>query len=368
MSKEVRPPQIVYGVFKGMGDLLWAVPVITAELDRGYQVHLILFSSPALVEFCTLVDFGLNRSLLVIHTLPRTAREALVFLTMCSGVSPKMVWVSPHAPALAASWKIPLVLWTLKTLFWGSARVVGATTEPMARLFDRALPVDRSLPLKQREWSMYALLRGDAVAADVPLPRFAPEIMQEASEPSRFDLIIHPGAMALNRTWPHNKYPEVIALLPEEWTIGVLGLPQDIEPLRGMLPADRSIVFLTGSLRQALLTLAGARILLVMDSGNVHFAEVLGRPAVAVFGKEDPSTIIPRGLVEPVYEKSVPCQPCGLAVCTQTEPFCMTNLAPATVASRLIRLAGAHAKGMASFSAGRFDVPADLIALLSHDA
>ena len=346
-----RPTQIVFGVFKGMGDLLWAVPVITDELARGHEVHLLLFPSPALREFCSLVDFGTASSRLFIHPLPRTMRDALALIWRLRRVSPAMVWISPHAPSAASSWRIPLALWTLKHALWPGAQIVGASSEKLSRLFKLALPVDRKLPLKLREWSMYSMFREGSVAVAPPAPRFNSELMERAHQPPRFDLVIHPGATAENRIWPHSKYPELISRLPPAWRIAVLGLPGDVEPLRELLPPDRSIEFITGSLRESLLTIASARLLLVMDSGNLHFAEVLGRPAVAIFGKEDPGTIVPQGVVEAVYEKSVPCQPCGLAVCTQAKPFCLHNLSSELIAHRLIFLA--RERGKVDQSPGR---------------
>ena len=128
----------------------------------------------------------------------------------------------------------------------------------------------------------------------------------------------------------------MVRALPAVWRIAVLGLPEDVAKLKATLPVDRDINFLTGTLKESLQTLASARLLLVMDSGNMHFAEVLGVPAVAIFGKEDPRAILAPGVVDAVYQPSVPCQPCGRAVCSQKEIFCLTNIDSLEVARRLI--------------------------------
>jgi heptosyltransferase-2 len=324
----VRPPEIVYGVFKGMGDLLWAVPVIRSELAQGQAVHLVLFPSKPLIEFCSLIDFGPDASRLSLHALPKGALEGWRFIRQLSRLSPNIVWISPHAPHADSSWKIPFALWTFKKFFCPDARMVGASTEKLAWIFDASIPIDRKLALRMREWTMYRMFRNGLVPLEAPQPRFDDEIMAASRQPPRFDLVIHPGATAKNRFWPLSKYPELIARLPRNWKIAVLGLAEDVLPLKQMIPQERSIDFITGSLRLSLMTLASARLLLVMDSGNVHFAEVLGRPAVALFGKEDPATIVAPGIVDPVYERSVECQPCGRALCTRSEVFCLTNLSP----------------------------------------
>jgi ADP-heptose:LPS heptosyltransferase len=166
--------------------------------------------------------------------------------------------------------------------------------------------------------------------------QFLREISDRRKFPAAYDLVIHPGAMAKNRFWPATKYPALVEALPSDWKIGVLGLPEDVAALKPLLPVARGIDYRVGTLKESLQTLASARLLLVMDSGNVHFAEVLGVPAVAIFGKEDPRSILAAGTVDPVYVKSAACQPCGLAVCSQKEIFCLTNIDPLQVAKRLI--------------------------------
>ena len=120
------------------------------------------------------------------------------------------------------------------------------------------------------------------------------------------------------------------------------------EQVRSLLPADRGIQFLTGSLEQAITVIASARVLFAMDSGNVHFANFLDVPAVGLFGKSDPKSIVGCwGSVLPIYERKFACQPCGRATCNQPEVYCMNSIAPETVARALIGLLEANdRKGM----------------------
>jgi ADP-heptose:LPS heptosyltransferase len=127
--------------------------------------------------------------------------------------------------------------------------------------------------------------------------------------------------------------------MPPDCSIAVLGLPGDVEELRRVLPRNRNIDYLTGTLEQSIATLTRARVLLTMDSGNAHFAHFLKLPAVTLFGKADPRTIISKNTsVLPVYEQRFPCQPCERVDCSQREVYCMNSIEPAQVAEKLLAL------------------------------
>jgi heptosyltransferase II len=341
---------VVYGAFKGMGDLLNVAPVIVAELSAGSTVILLIFPGFALESFAQLVDFGPNASNLEIVHLPVSGHLAdlKAFISRTSGLRPNIIWISPHVPREAASWKIPLLLWLMKKVFWRNARLAGCTTEPLSALFDVRVPVSRDLSILERERLAYSML-GNTVATR-PQHRgvFVERIRKHREQAPSFDLVIHPGANSANRRWPPEHYAALVRLIPSRYRIAVLGLERDIEQVRSLLPADRGIQFLTGSLEQAITVIASARVLFAMDSGNVHFANFLDVPAVGLFGKSDPKSIVGCwGSVLPIYERKFACQPCGRATCNQPEVYCMNSIAPETVARALIGLLEANdRKGM----------------------
>jgi len=344
---EQRPEEILYGAFKGMGDLLCASPVIVAELDAGSKVRLLLFPNPGLVEFARLIEFGQNRKNLTIHFLPVGAtagwlRRLAAFFRDMRSLSPTRIWISPHAPAPASSWKIPALLWLVRRFYWPSARLAGTDSERMSGLFDIRIQVDRSLPLIDREWTAYRAQRGNSrLNGPPPVIQFIPEIANGLRISPEYDLLVHPGANARNRSWPATHYASVIERMPPDCRIAVLGLPGDVEELRRVLPRNRNIHYLTGTLEQSIATLTRARVLLTMDSGNAHFAHFLRLPAVTLFGKADPSTIISKDTtVLPVYQRRFPCQPCGRVDCSQPEVYCMNSIDPALVAEKLLVLIG----------------------------
>jgi heptosyltransferase II len=335
----VRSRLVVYGAFKAMGDLLNAAPVIKAELDAGTEVALLLFSR--LGGFLDLLDFGAHHNRLQVYLLPVSGRFADIrrFMSEMARLSPDLVWVSPHAPAPAASWRIPLLLWLTKRLYWPRAQLCGARSEPLSRLFDKRVNVDRGLPFLSREWAAYTACCGRPKVATRPVMRFSTDIQEHASCPPLYDLLIHPGAGAENRKWPLNNYPELLRQIPEGYRVAILGLPADLEAMKSVLGTDRPITWLTGTLKDALISIARARVVLAMDSGTGFFAAALGIAGVALFGASNPANVIGYDTsVNPLYNVACRFQPCGSARCRQTSLLCMQALTPSMVGAELNRM------------------------------
>jgi heptosyltransferase-2 len=339
------PQIIVYAAFKGMGDLLCAAPVIGSELTKGNKVKLLIFPGTPLPNLVELLDFGPHRQNLQLIELPVSSGPTglLLFLRRMRTFRADLVWISPHASRKASSWKIPLLLWVTKILCWPTAKFAGAADERFSVLFDQRVSANRSLPLGQREWDAYSRLLPSEKKRFSGFTPFIKKVRLQPEVAPSYDLLIAPGANASNRTWPVSHYASLVQMIPVNYRIAVVGITADVEKLRSALPKDREIEFLTGTLEQAICAVARCRVLLTMDSGTMHFANALNVPGVALFGKADPTTIIPAdGSVLPVYEKKFPCQPCESATCSQPEVYCMNSLSPETVAAVLLqRLDGA---------------------------
>jgi heptosyltransferase-2 len=331
---------IVYGVFKGMGDLLCAAPVVRFELDHGHTVKLLLFPGATLSDFVELIDFGPNRHNLHSYQLPVGApARFLAFLRQMASFRADLVWISPHASRKASSWKIPLLLWLVKNLFWRRATMAGAWDERFSGLFDLKVPLDRTLSLAVREWTAYSQLNPSMPRNCPGFTTFIERIRPQPGSRPAYDLLIAPGANAQNRVWPVENYRSLIEMIPPGYKIAVVGLPDDIEKLQRSLPVDRQIQFISGTLEDAIRAIARARVVLSMDSGNMHFANALHVPGIALFGKADPKNIIPGdGSMSAFYEKKFPCQPCESASCSQPELYCMKSIFPQEVAKSLTQL------------------------------
>jgi heptosyltransferase-2 len=330
---------IVYGAFKGIGDCICAAPVIASELESGTVVTLLVY--PAVVQILDLLDFGSNFNNLRICVLPvrGAGKSVWRFIHEMSRLSPDTILISPHAPASVASWKIPLLLWAIKTCFWSKGRLAGAASEPFSTLFDLRTPVNRSLPYMVREWASYSAISSNSAAARMPKADFKESIRLSRRLAPKYDVVIHPGAGTENRKWPVHCYADLVRHISPSHRIAVIGLPTDVSALRAVLPGDREIHFLTGSLENAIMAIARARVAMTMDSGSMYFAHLLGVPTVSLFGPSDPANVIPSSWnILPIYRRMWSCQPCMRPRCSQREVYCMNSLDPKRVAEKIIGL------------------------------
>jgi lipopolysaccharide heptosyltransferase II len=336
--RALNPGTVVLGTFKGMGDFLSAAPIAVAELNGGASVVILAF--PAVTELIGLMDFGVNSPNLRVISLPskKSLAGIVYFFRQLFAVSPGIVWVSPHAPAAARSWRVPLFLWLVKALFWRRALLAGAESESLSVLFDVRLPVDRKMPLATREWTAYAMMRWGQGGMPRAI-RFRASLDAHRAETSSLDILIHPGANAANRRWDVRHFVELIGLLPAACRVGVVGVPKDVEAMKSAIGSDRQVQYFEGSLEDAIASIARARVLLSMDSGTTFFARALGVPNVALFGPVDPANVHEaREHFVPVYERKWACQPCGDAHCRYETNYCMKSIQPARVAAELLRV------------------------------
>jgi heptosyltransferase-2 len=330
---------ILYGAFKGMGDLICAAPAIKSELQSGNEVTLLIF--PQVTPIIDLLDFGANAGNLRSCKLPVrgagiTLRE---FFRDMSRLSPSRIYVSPHAPLVVASWKIPILLWTLKKRYWPQATLIGAENEPLSRLFGMRIPVSRDLPYMLREWTSYSGSRDHALGTDLQPISFKESIAQARQLPHEYDLVIHPGAGTDNRKWPAGYFARLIGDLPAAYRVAVVGVPGDVAALRAVLPADRAIAFLSGSLKEAIVSIARSWVALTMDSGSMFFASLLQVPTVTLFGPSNPANVmISRPNFIPIYEEKWSCQPCRRPQCAQRQVYCMAGITPGKVLDAIIHL------------------------------
>jgi heptosyltransferase-2 len=90
------------------------------------------------------------------------------------------------------------------------------------------------------------------------------------------------------------------------------------------------VVDLTGpDLRNAILALAAADAAVSNDSGLLHVAAALGRPAIGIFGPTSPWHWAPLNPIAAVIESAEPppCRPCHKPVCRMGHHRCMRDIA-----------------------------------------
>lgn len=254
-----------------------------------------------------------------------------------SPLRPQLIWYSPHSPLIVSSWRIPLLLAATKMRFWPAAKLVGATSERLSWLFDVRLPIDRQLPYMVREWAAYTQLDPPSLIRRRVQVRFVDRIQAARNRPRKYDILIHPGASAENRKWPHEYYRELVKYIPSRYRLAILGLPADVAAIKAALPPDCSIEFITGSLEAAITAIALARVVVTMDSGPMFFAKLLGVSTISLFGPSDPRTVAEPGAnALQIYERRWPCQPCGNTRCNQATLHCMRSIDPERVADEIV--------------------------------
>ncbi len=332
--------EVIFGAFKGIGDIFNAAPTIAAELGRGSNVVVLIFPNREIRDFVELLDFRACGGNLVIEELPLRGgpNKLSEFFGAMRRLDPDLVWISPHAPRIAASWKIPLLLWLIRRLHWRRAKLAGAQSEKFSWLFDVRVPVDRKLPYQLREWVAYSMASGFIPVGPIrPVP-FVPELRRRI-EPPLYDVLIHPGASTENKKWPIVYYVELIKQLPLECRIAVLGMPDDVTAIKSAMQSNTRVTFLSGTPRDAIVAIGRARLTITMDSSARHFAGLLGVPTITLFGASDFRLIESSGAkVWPLIATGLACQPCEKARCRYSTIYCMRMIEPARVAQTTVEL------------------------------
>ena len=113
----------------------------------------------------------------------------------------------------------------------------------------------------------------------------------------------------------------------------LLGGPGDVEACKAVAQSfGSSVTDLSGKTTTLELAhwLAHARLILCHDSGPMHLAAFLRKPAVAIFGSTEPAWTSPLGSSVTVVRHKVSCSPCFLKTCP-IDRRCMTRLTPEEV-------------------------------------
>ena len=169
--------------------------------------------------------------------------------------------------------------------------------------------------------------------AELPPP---PTLPKPKDAPSQPYLAILPGAAyGPAKRWDPASFASVIRDLQKSHSLQpiLLGGPGDIEACQAVAQSLGSpITDLSGKTTTLELAhwLAHARLILCHDSGPMHLAAFLRKPAVAIFGSTEPAWTGPLGSSVTVVRHKVSCSPCFLKTCP-IDRRCMTRLTPEEV-------------------------------------
>ena len=171
--------------------------------------------------------------------------------------------------------------------------------------------------------------------AELPQP---PILSKPKDGPAKPYLAVLPGAAyGPAKRWDPASFASVIRDLQKSHSLEpiLLGGPGDIEACKAVAQSLGSpITDLSGKTTTLELAhwLAHARLILCHDSGPMHLAAFLRKPAVAIFGSTEPAWTGPLGSSVTVVRHKVSCSPCFLKTCP-IDRRCMTRLTPEEVFS-----------------------------------
>ena len=175
--------------------------------------------------------------------------------------------------------------------------------------------------------------------AELPPP---PTLPKPKDAPSQPYLAILPGAAyGTAKRWDPASFASVIRDLQKSHSLQpiLLGGPGDIEACQAVAQSlDSPITDLSGKTTTLELAqwLAHARLILCHDSGPMHLAAFLRKPAVAIFGSTEPAWTGPLGSSVNVVRHKVSCSPCFLKTCP-IDRRCMTRLTPEEVLTACVQ-------------------------------
>lgn len=213
----------------------------------------------------------------------------------------------------------------LLTAFSGAQRTTGFRKNPFSFLFSRRVPhlfgtKEHPVHEVQRNLSLIEHRTDDSFE----MPRLYPSNADYArardlgARAGRY-VCLAPTSVWFTKQYPAHKWVELIALLPADCTVFVLGSPEDAMACGAIVAASgrQQIKNLAGqlSLLESAALMQGAAMNYVNDSAPMHLASAVDAPVAAVFCSTTPLFgFTPLSKQGHVIETNTPlaCRPCGL--------------------------------------------------------
>jgi heptosyltransferase-2 len=147
-------------------------------------------------------------------------------------------------------------------------------------------------------------------------------------------IVMAPGAVGPSKRWTYFA-DAARSLVAQGHTVWVVGGPNE-KPLAAdiVAAAGANVHDLTGTdLRDGIIAMAAASLVISNDSGLLHVAAALGVPSIGIFGPTSPYHWAPLNGLAAVMKRPVnlPCQPCHRPVCTANDHHCMRDIAATDV-------------------------------------
>jgi lipopolysaccharide heptosyltransferase II len=192
----------------------------------------------------------------------------------------------------------------------------------------RQIDLVQSLGIRVRDTRLAFPVREDARAS-----MFA-SAAAAGMEPGRPWLVVHPGATAASRRYPHDKLADAIGRLQKRgrWQIAIAGAEEDRECAQRIAASVNDVVPLTGVLDLAELAalLEAAELVVCNNSAPAHIAAAVGTPVVDLYALTNPQHT-PWGVAHRVLSHDVDCKYCLKSVCPRGHHRCLADIAPGEI-------------------------------------
>jgi heptosyltransferase-2 len=149
-----------------------------------------------------------------------------------------------------------------------------------------------------------------------------------------------PGAVGPAKRWTY--YAEAAkALTDRDLEVWVVGGPGETDKAQEIVAAGGPRVRdLTGTdLRNGILALAAANLVISNDSGLLHVAAAIGSRTIGIFGPTSPWHYAPLNPIEAVIQApgDIPCRPCHKPTCKMLHHRCMRDIPVEDVMTAALR-------------------------------
>ena len=158
-------------------------------------------------------------------------------------------------------------------------------------------------------------------------------------------IALQPGARWDNKRWPADYFAELVRRCTRAFPdvrFAIIGGGADRElGHRIAQAAPERCQDLTGrtSLAEMVEWLRRCDVLVTNDTGPMHVAAALGKPAVALLGPTDPRRTGPYGQLQNVIQLPLPCVPCMKPECRYEKPMeCLRGITPELIFARVEKL------------------------------
>ena len=198
------------------------------------------------------------------------------------------------------------------------------------------------------------------VFADGELPAYRAKLVDDHPITAARTLVLMyaGGGILPERAWPAAHYARVAqGLCAQGYAVGLIGLKDDAQLAKDLMGQIRhaACVDLTGytkSIRELLMLMHSAQLLITNDGGPGHFATLTPIQTMVFFGPETGKLYGPLGTRNTVLESGIACSPClsaynhRLTFC-DGDNQCLKRIAPDPVLSQALAYLQAHTPAVA---------------------